>query len=136
MGAGVGEGDRRPGGRLTVSIRLGTSLAALVRVRRRTRELLRGYSRHIVVDAVQLADALASNAFVHGAPPQIVRLKLTAGGDCLRIEADDAARWSPPLMRGWSGSKGLGMLIVSRVAAAWGVQQHRGYKTVWADLAL
>lgn len=85
---------------------------------------------------MQVADALASNAYDHGEEPKTVRLMLLDGGTHLRIEADDGSVFALPEVRSWSGTSGLGMALVSQVAASWGVERHPGYKTVWAECEL
>jgi hypothetical protein len=108
----------------------------VVAVRDQVRTLLVGYPQPVVADAVLVADALASNAYDHGDPPRAVRLTLRNGGACPRIEVDDGSPSSLPVRRGWTGSNGLGMLVITRVPSSWGIDQHSESKTVWAECDL
>jgi anti-sigma regulatory factor (Ser/Thr protein kinase) len=118
------------------AMQLGTSLEDLVRVRQSVRELLADYPADTVADAVLVADALASNAFLHGSAPAAVRIQVSGDDNWLRVEAADAAQFELPVVREWSGSHGLGMRAVSMLASSWGVERHARRKTVWAEMEL
>lgn len=123
-------------GERTLSIAIGESRTDLVAVRQRVRDLLTSYPDVMVIDAVYVTDALATNAYDHGQAPIMLRLRLLPARRCLRIEADDTAVFSLPVVRGWSGTHGLGLLLVAHLATSWGVERNPGRKTVWAEVDL
>lgn len=104
-------------------------------VRDLVRSVLTGRTGVMVEDAVLVADELVSNAHRHGDAPRICRLGLRDRGRCLRIEVDDASP-DQPRMRTPDSTGGRGLILVDRLATAWGVQHHAHRKTVWAELAL
>ena len=88
-----------------------------------------------------IVSELASNAVLHARTPYTVALKLKPSATRLRIEVrdQDSAQFTasgepPPSNR----LHGRGLLIVSRVAADWGVTTHARPvgKTVWAQVLL
>ncbi|QNP62639.1 ATP-binding protein [Streptomyces genisteinicus] len=94
-------------------------------------------------DAVCLVVAeLAANAVLHGRVPgrgAALRLAWDAGAGSVRVEVSDthprrpAAAPEPPA----DAEGGRGLLLVSAVAASWGVADRAGPgKTVWAELAV
>lgn len=104
-------------------------------VRRLTRGLLAGLRGIRVEDAVLVVDELISNAHRHGSAPRACRLTLTNHGRCLLIEVDDASP-NQPRMRTPDLTGGRGMILIDRLASAWGAHSHPDHKTVWAELAL
>ncbi|WP_369973562.1 MULTISPECIES: ATP-binding protein [Pseudonocardiaceae] len=104
-------------------------------VRRLVRGLVADHGGVVVEDAVLVADELVSNAHRHGAPRRTCRATLIHHGRRLRIEVDDTASGLPRI-RPPDHSGGRGLLLVDRLASAWGVQHRAGGKTVWAELAL
>lgn len=103
------------------------------RVRQLVRDLL---DRHLGVlrdDAVLVADELVSNAIQHGDGPRSCRLTLLDEGHGLRAEVTDAGEGEPHL-RTPDRTGGRGLVLVDRLATAWGVRWFPGYKTVWAEL--
>jgi CheY-like chemotaxis protein len=90
-----------------------------------------------VLDTAQLVvSELVTNAVSHGHSRCEVRLALNDG--TLRIEVCDRGSGTPePLVTGDRDDHGRGLLLVSAVAAAWGVQTIPGEgKLVWAHIAL
>jgi hypothetical protein len=67
--------DRRPHHHAEpdVTIAVGDNPTYLVVVRRRVRELFSGYPEPIIIDAMYLTDALAHNAYDHGAGQETAR---------------------------------------------------------------
>lgn len=126
----VADGDRH---RAFVTCDL--DVTPLAAVRRVAHDLLAGYSGVAVEDAVLVVDELASNASRHGQPPRLCRLALVDRGRRLRVEVDDAAP-EQPRIRPADETGGRGLPLVDRLASAWGVQQHKAYKTVWAEVML
>jgi hypothetical protein len=62
-------------------------------------------------------------------------LSLTNEDRCLRIEVDDESTHQPRI-RTPDMSGGRGLVLVDRLASAWGVQNYAHHKTVWAELVL
>jgi two-component sensor histidine kinase len=102
-------------------------------VRRRVRALLGDREDVVVQDAVLVADELISNAHRHGVGPRACRVAVLYQGRRLRIEVDDAAP-ALPRIRTPDRFGGRGLVLVGRLATAWGVQMHAHHKTVWAEL--
>jgi hypothetical protein len=71
----------------------------------------------------------------HATAPRVCRLSLIDQGRCLRIEVDDGSP-EPPRMRTPDRHGGRGLVLVDRLASAWGVDQHGRGKTVWAELVV
>ncbi|KUN79048.1 hypothetical protein AQJ66_29695 [Streptomyces bungoensis] len=92
----------------------------------------------VVQDAVLAVSELVGNAVLHGDGPEVL-LTLRLAGTRLRIEVQDGGPgWSagPPGPRATDDEYGRGLLIVSRVAAAWGASPAPagcGF-LVWAEL--
>lgn len=117
------------------SVSLSIDAAVLRVIRQRVRQLVGGRTGVLVDDAVQVTDELVSNAYRHGKPPRTVRLTLLHGGRRLRIEVDDTGP-AQPVIRNRDGTGGLGLVLVERLAASWGVQRYADHKTVWAEVDL
>lgn len=84
--------------------------------------------------AVLLTSELATNAILH-AHSQF-ELRVRAEGASVRVEATDASP-APPVVRSTSAETpgGNGMVLVSRLAEAWGYQPTNGGKVVWFELS-
>ncbi|MFF1377088.1 ATP-binding protein [Streptomyces sp. NPDC058308] len=90
--------------------------------------------------AAQIVAELAANAVTHGCVPGRdfeLRLLQRKAEAMLRIEVADARgeRW--PQARKHpapDGAGGRGLCLVGALAAAWGVDERRAGKTVWAEL--
>jgi hypothetical protein len=104
-------------------------------VRRQIRELMAGRDGILVDDAVLVADELISNAHRHGRGPRSCRLVLIDQNRCVRVEVDDTSSEQPRL-RTPDRTGGRGLVLVDRLATAWGVRNHADHKTVWAEVAL
>jgi anti-sigma regulatory factor (Ser/Thr protein kinase) len=118
----------------TVTVDLDSTNQAVVR--RRLRGMLDGAGApETVADAVLVADELISNACLHGRPHRLCRLSLDPSRARLRIAVEDGAS-DPPTPRQPEVSGGRGLLLVDRLAAAWGVTPGPVTKIVWAEIAL
>jgi anti-sigma regulatory factor (Ser/Thr protein kinase) len=104
-------------------------------IRRCVRDLLASHRGIPVDDAVLVVDELVSNAHQHGQSPRACRLAFSGQGRHLRVEVDDASPQQPRI-RTADESGGRGLMLVDRLAPAWGVTYHAHHKTVWAELAL
>src|SRR3954452_1309869 len=84
--------------------------------------------------AVCIASELAANAVLHAGTAYVVEVKL---GDVVRIEVSDTGPQGsflvplPPTV-----ARGLGLFIVSELAARWGVEWLEECKVVWAEVSL
>ncbi|SDM42014.1 ATP-binding protein [Allokutzneria albata] len=103
-------------------------------VRERVRGLLAGGTGVPVEDAVQVVDELVSNSHRHGEGPRRCRVSMVAR-DRLRVEVDDSSP-ALPRIRTPDNRGGRGLLLVDRIASAWGVTRHERSKTVWAEVDL
>jgi anti-sigma regulatory factor (Ser/Thr protein kinase) len=87
------------------------------------------------VDLILVVGELATNAVCHARSPFAVSLLHSDGA--VTVEVTDTSPTLP-----WLGTpdpqatSGRGLLIVDRVARAWGARPMPGGKTVWAELAL
>ncbi|MFD9891477.1 ATP-binding protein [Amycolatopsis sp. NPDC058986] len=88
-------------------------------------------------DVLLVATELVANAFEHGGGPRHIQLWRSVSPCAVRIEVADLTYRQPmmalPVAR---DPRGRGLLLVDRLAAAWGVEQdpHRDGKTVWAHV--
>jgi anti-sigma regulatory factor (Ser/Thr protein kinase) len=95
-------------------------------------------SRHPALEKVALGvSELATNAIVHtpsGDGGQII-IGLSAYGEVVRAEVtnDGTTGSRPRVRRDVHAESGRGILIVDALADAWGVTEHSGRTTVWAE---
>ncbi|MEU3061825.1 SpoIIE family protein phosphatase [Streptomyces subrutilus] len=108
-----------------------------------------GAVRHLIRAAVQAwgageradeielaADELMTNALVHTDGGALVSVRLTAQGR-LRIEVEDTDSALPrPRDAGDWEESGRGLLLVDRLADAWGVEPRGDGKSVWCEFAV
>lgn len=88
-------------------------------------------------DEIELAaDELITNALVHTDDGADVGMRLTAEGR-IRIEVEDTSSALPRRREAgdWAVS-GRGLLLVERLADAWGVEPRGGGKRVWCEFAV
>lgn len=115
----------------------GTTAPALVEIRRwASRTLTRVDDDHLG-DVLLVTTELVTNAYDHGHGPLQVRMSHTSAPCRVRIEVDDNSTVHPVLATSSPERPGgRGMLIVDKIAHAWGViDRAAGSKTVWADSA-
>ncbi|MBE8519254.1 ATP-binding protein [Amycolatopsis sp. H6(2020)] len=116
----------------------GTTAPALVEVRRwASRNLAKVDDAHLG-DVLLVATELVTNAYDHGQGPLTVRMSHTASPCRVRIEVDDSCLDHPIVATPASTNPGgRGIHLVDKIAAEWGVLEHRetGSKTVWAEVA-
>jgi anti-sigma regulatory factor (Ser/Thr protein kinase) len=109
-----------------------TSLA-VSEVRATLRSLLPAspYSRRLA-DAETAATELVTNAVLHGRRP--IRVHIDYDYTRLRVTVTDSSPVSPTFsLLDPTAVTGRGLLLVSAVSDAWGVEPGEGTKTVWAE---
>ncbi len=80
-----------------------------------------------------LVTELVANVVTHVGAPMTIRVHHSSGR--VRVEIDDASRQVPVVRHpGAADEHGRGMLLVDRLANAWGVDRHADGKTVWFEL--
>ncbi|WP_327140373.1 ATP-binding protein [Nocardia sp. NBC_01327] len=104
-------------------------------IRDAVRMLLAPDTGVVVEDAVLVVEEMVANAREHGGSPRRCRLRLQSGPNRLRIEVDDSGA-DDPRVRTPNSAGGRGMIVIDRLATAWGVIRHPEFKTVWAELPL
>lgn len=96
-----------------------------------------GASAHAQRVVALLASELITNAVVHGPAEGVVDVRVTRDGDRLRVGVGDQAAGLPVLLDpSPSAVSGRGVLLVERLAAAWGVEAAGAGKTVWFEVPL
>jgi anti-sigma regulatory factor (Ser/Thr protein kinase) len=90
----------------------------------------------LVSDATLVLSELVTNAVIHAATDVHVYIEVhDANG--IHLEVGDATHTVPQVLPAAPEEEGgVGMRIVERLAAAWGVRQVSDGKVVWADLAV
>ncbi|MFK4150029.1 ATP-binding protein [Streptomyces sp. NPDC004065] len=84
-------------------------------------------------DILLCVSELTTNALVHGVPPgRGFQLRLLPGRDTLRVEVHDSGDGTPRQTAPRDES-GRGLLLVSALAAKWGVGQRDPGKVVWCE---
>jgi len=119
----------------------GSDARGLARLRLWIGETLAGVGRVHVLDVIQVADELTSNAYEHADGPCAVHVshRPELGGTTVEVE-DTRATGRLTLGRSRFGDgahRGHGLQIVDRLASAWGVRRADGSrrgKTVWAEI--
>jgi anti-sigma regulatory factor (Ser/Thr protein kinase) len=84
-------------------------------------------------DVVLIVSELATNAVVHARSGHVITMRRRSGA--IRIEVRDASARAPDLRElSVTEESGRGMLLVSALAVAWGVEPNDDGKLVWADV--
>ncbi|MEU3522288.1 SpoIIE family protein phosphatase [Streptomyces sp. NPDC038707] len=128
----------RPGGRLRQHVAAGDP-EALTQARHLIRAAVRAWGARASADEIELvADELITNALLHTEGSAIVTLRVLEGSERrLRIEVEDCSSALPRRRdAGESGVSGRGLLLVERLADAWGVQARGAGKAVWCEFRL
>lgn len=116
----------------------GADVPALVQVRRWASRTLGALDDAHLGDVLLVATELVTNAFDHGNGPLQVRMSHNSVPCEVLVEVDDSCLDQPVLASANDGRpRGRGMVIVDKLAKAWGVDDHRstGSKTVWARIS-
>ncbi|UJB44127.1 ATP-binding protein [Streptomyces sp. A1-5] len=121
---------------------------ARYRRERRSVSLAREFARMALADwdrkdgadgIVLCVSELATNALLHGVPPgrgYRLWLALGAADGVLRVEVHDSGGGEPRVPEpggGWTEECGRGLLLVSALADAWGVEGRVPGKVVWCE---
>ncbi len=117
----------------TLLLELPATTVAVREVREQLRVLLPGspYAARLT-DAETAATEIVTNAVLHGRRPITVRIDYDFTR--LRIDVTDASPVSPTFsLLDPTAVTGRGLLMVSAVSDAWGVEPGEGSKTVWAE---
>ena len=86
-------------------------------------------------DALLVVSELVTNALMHGEGAIVLRASATASA--VRLSVTDSGVDLPELLPlDPKRIGGLGLIVVDRIAAEWGVAPFPGGKTVWAALSL
>jgi anti-sigma regulatory factor (Ser/Thr protein kinase) len=115
---------------------LARSTASVSEARRFVATTLADWRCPVLVDDTQLiVSELVTNAVVHGGSACDLTLRLSS--DVLRIEVTDHGSGTPaPQPLDLTRVGGRGLLIVSVLATAWGVDPVADGKLVWAELPI
>lgn len=114
----------------------GAEAASLAR--RFVAEQARALPGELVHDAEILVSELVTNAVLHGKPAIVLRVNLEPPLIGVTVEdAGDLLPSSEPTAPGPDSTHGRGLLIVDRLASAWGidVNDSRPGKSVWFHIA-
>ncbi|MFD9307233.1 SpoIIE family protein phosphatase [Streptomyces sp. NPDC060048] len=112
---------------------------ALVSARHMIGAAVRAWGARDRADEIELvADELIVNALMHTDGPAIVTLRVLTGPERrLRVEVEDRSSALPRRREaGDSGVSGRGLLLVERLADAWGVEPRGSGKCVWCEFAM
>ena len=119
---------------LTATVRLGPDARDVARGRRFLIEQCRRWGCHdIMEDALVVVTELVTNALIHAGSRCELRARLASG--ILRLEVRDPGQGVPdPRTAGAQDESGRGLLLVSALCRAWGVDAAGPGKVVWAEL--
>lgn len=88
----------------------------------------------VVDEAVLVVSELVSNAVDHARSTSRVTLSLDGRGLTIAVRDFCVGERPRPQPVKPAGTRGRGLFLVSMVASAWGVEEHRDGKTIWAVL--
>ena len=103
------------------------------------RAAVRAWGARERADEIELvADELITNALMHTDGGAIVTLRVLTGPQRrLRVEVEDRSSALPRRREaGESGVSGRGLLLVDRLADAWGVEPRGSGKCVWCEFTV
>lgn len=84
--------------------------------------------------AALLVSELVTNCVLHARTD--ITVGITVTGDVVRVSVGDTSAASPrQRLHGVESGTGRGLLLVDRMARAWGVDGHGSGKTVWFELS-
>ncbi len=112
---------------------------ALRSARHMIRAAVRAWGGREQSDEIELAaDELITNALLHTDGGAVVTLRMLTGPERrLRVEVEDRSSVLPRRREtGEDGINGRGLLLVDRLAEAWGVESRGSGKCVWCEFVL
>lgn len=128
----------QPGGRLQQHVGQGDP-EALSSARHMIRAAVRAWGAKERADEVELAaDELTTNALMHTDGGAIVTIRVLTGPERrLRVDVEDRSSALPRRRdAGESGVSGRGLMLVDRLADAWGVESRGTGKCVWCEFVI
>ncbi|WP_392674436.1 SpoIIE family protein phosphatase [Streptomyces sp. LN785] len=128
----------QPGGRLQQHVAQNDP-EALISSRHMIRAAVRAWGAKERADEVELAaDELITNALMHTDGGAIVTIRVLTGPERrLRVDVEDRSSALPrPRDAGDSGVSGRGLMLVDRLADAWGVESRGSGKCVWCEFVI
>ncbi|MFF1837670.1 SpoIIE family protein phosphatase [Streptomyces sp. NPDC058231] len=128
----------QPGGRLQQHVAQNDP-EALISSRHMIRAAVRAWGAKERADEVELAaDELITNALMHTDGGAIVTIRVLTGPERrLRVDVEDRSSALPrPRDAGDSGVSGRGLMLVDRLADAWGVESRGSGKCVWCEFII
>jgi anti-sigma regulatory factor (Ser/Thr protein kinase) len=88
-----------------------------------------------VQSAALVVSELVTNAVTHADCPCKLRVAISA--NALRLEVTDTGGGTPdPFSAADDDEHGRGLVLVTAIATAWGVESAPDGKTVWAEIGL
>lgn len=133
----AGRGDAA--GVAVAHLTVGARLTSVPRARAWTEHQLGGgaIESEAVRVAVLLTSEVVTNAVRYGPQPGHIGLRALRGTGAARIEVADGNPDRPHVRTPHpTATSGRGMLLVSRLATAWGVDRHATGKTVWFEVGI
>lgn len=107
--------------------------ATVVSVRRFVREALNPLDPNTVEDGVLLASEVATNVVEHART--VYEVRVIQEGDWARIEVADGSGVLPAVRDlAEDADRGRGLLLLQRIASAWGIEERPSGKCVWFEL--
>ncbi|WNO71011.1 MULTISPECIES: SpoIIE family protein phosphatase [unclassified Streptomyces] len=128
----------RTGGRLRQHVAQNDA-EALRSARHMVRATVRAWGARERADEIELAaDEMITNALMHTDGGAIVTVRVLSGPQRrLRVEVEDRSSALPRRRdAGESGVSGRGLLLVDRLADAWGVESRGSGKCVWCEFTV
>ncbi|MFJ2092864.1 SpoIIE family protein phosphatase [Streptomyces sp. NPDC087901] len=128
----------QPGGRLQQHVGQNDP-EALSSARHMIRAAVRAWGAKERADEVELAaDELTTNALMHTDGGAIVTIRVLTGPERrLRVDVEDRSSALPRRRdAGESGVSGRGLMLVDRLADAWGVESRGTGKCVWCEFVI
>jgi serine/threonine-protein kinase RsbW len=123
---------------MMISIRLPHHVASAAAARRSVREAMvaRKVGRRLADDVTLVLSELVTNSVRHASPLPSGGLEIAwdVGDDMVELRVTDGGGDAAPVPRavGPDDVRGRGLSIVTKLAAAWGVEDVPGGTTVWA----
>ncbi|MET8329625.1 SpoIIE family protein phosphatase [Streptomyces sp. NPDC005181] len=127
-----------PGGRLQQDVAQNDPVA-LSSSRHMIRAAVRAWGAKEQADEVELAaDELITNALIHTDGGAIVTIRVLTGPERrLRVDVEDRSSALPRRRdAGGTGVSGRGLMLVDRLADAWGVESRGTGKCVWCEFVI